>query len=162
MAISIARRVPPGGGIVIGIILGIMLWLSLIGIAKAQAPAAAQKFYVFVDTTGIAPLGPPNIYITWVFAKATPTAYPSSGILVAWDCDKGLVKRLAQVVYHMTTDSTGVTGNIEEVYREWQEVTDERAADLVCRIGPTHGVGTTTQQPDSIKVVKPQSPYSDA
>lgn len=131
---------PPGGGILIGIILGIMLWLSLIGIAKAQTPAP-QTFYVFVDTAGVSPVqGNPGIYITWVFAKATPKAYPSSGILVMWDCgaETRMVKRIAQVVYHMNADSTGVTGNIEEVNRPWQEVTDTRMADLVCRLGPEH------------------------
>ena len=140
MAHTIERRVPPGGGIVIGIVLGIMLWLSLISIARAQEPAQRQ-FLVFVDTAGVAPVAnEPGMYITWVFAKSTPTSYPSSGILVMWDClhSPRIVKRIAQVVYHMTPDSTGVTGNIEEVNRPWQEVTDERMADLVCRIGSDH------------------------
>lgn len=151
-----ARRVPPGGGIVIGLILGIMLWLSLIGIARAQEPAPKQTWYVFVDTAGVARVGPPGIYITWVFAKATPRAYPSSGILVAWDCNEPrMVKRLAQVVYKMNKDSTGVVGMPQEVDRPWQPITDERMANLVCEIGATRPEST-------VGPTKPQSPYSDA
>lgn len=155
MALTLpARRVPPGGGIVIGLILGIMLWLSLIGIARAQEPVTEkQQFLVYVDTAGIVPVpNAPNVYITWVFAKATPLAYPSSGILVAWDCSAPrMVKRLAQVIYSMNADSTGVVGSPEEVDRPWQTVTDEFMADLVCGIGPTH-----TPRPVA------KSPYSDA
>ena len=152
------RRVPAGGGIVIGLILGIMLWLSLIGIARAQEPAKAQpQFLVFVDTAGVAPVegAGPGIYITWVFAKATPTSYPSSGVLVAWDClhRPRMVKRLAQVVYAMRPDSAGVVGVPQEVDRPWQPATDERMANLVCEIGPTHVY---------VDPPKPVSPWSDA
>jgi len=94
------RRVPPGGGILIGIVLGLMLWASFAALARAQDPATKQSFLVYVDTAGIAPVGPPGIYITWVFAKESPNALPSSGVLVAWDCltRPRMVKRLAQVV----------------------------------------------------------------
>jgi hypothetical protein len=157
MALTLpARRVPPGGGLVIGIVLGIMLWLSLIGIARAQTPAEKQTFLVYVDTAGVSSVGV-GLYVTWVFAKASPNAYPSAGVLVAWDCLRRprMVKRLAQVVYRMTPDSAGVTGNIEEVDRPWQAVTDERMANLVCEIGPTHAPAVTVPE-------KPKSPYSDA
>jgi hypothetical protein len=112
--------------------------------AQAQAP---QQFYVFADTAGVSQVaGNPGMYITWVFAKASPNAYPSSGVLVMWDClhSPQLVKRIAQVVYHMTADSTGVTGDIEEVLRDWQPVTDERLAAMVCRVGSQHD-GTYNQ-----------------
>lgn len=105
---------------------------------RAQAP---QQLYVFADTAGIAPIaGNPGMYVTWVFAKASPTSLPSSGVLVAWDCfhKPQLVKRLAQVVYHLTADSAGVTGSIEEVDRDWQPVSDDRLAEMVCRIGAQH------------------------
>jgi hypothetical protein len=153
---STERRVPPGGGLVIGLVLGVLLWLALVGIATAQEPAPKQTWYVFVDTAGVAAVAP-GIYMTWVFAKATPRAYPSSGILVAWDCDSKprMVKRLAQVVYKMNNDSTGVFGTPTEVDRPWQPVTDERMANLVCEIGPTHG-------PATVEPTKPQSPYWDA
>jgi hypothetical protein len=158
VALTYERRVPPGGGIVIAAILSIILWLAFIGVARAQEPAKQQPtFLVYVDTAGVAPVGAPGIYITWVFAKASPNAYPSSGVLVAWDClnKPRLVKRLASVVYHMTADSAGVTGNIQEVERPWQAVTDEHMADLVCEIGPTH-------KPSVVVPSKPKSPYSDA
>jgi hypothetical protein len=157
MASTIERRVPPGGGIAIGIILGLLLWAAFFTLASAQEPAPKQTWYVFVDTAGVARVGPPGIYITWVFAKATPKAYPSSGILVAWDCNARprMVKRLAQVVYKMNKDSTGVFGSPIEVDRPWQPVTDERMANLVCEIGATRG-------PAMVEPTKPQSPYSDA
>lgn len=135
-----ARRVPPGGGFIIGIIISIVLWLAFIGVARAQEPAP-QQFLVYVDTAGVAPIeGNPGMYITWVFAKATPTAYPSSAVLVVWDCahNPRLVKRIAQVVYQMRPDSLGVVGVPEEVERPWQPVTDERMADLICRLGGEH------------------------
>ena len=115
--------------------------LILLTIRPVHAQQQQQQFYVFADTAGIAPItGHPGMYATWVFAKASPEALPSSGILVAWDClhSPRMVKRLAQVVYQMTTDSTGVIGSIEEVDREWQEVSDQRLSDLVCRIGAQH------------------------
>ena len=144
------RRVPPGGGIVIGIILGILLWLSLIGIARAQDSAPGVQdlvtppLQVFVDSAGISRVEP-GIYITWVYAKATATSLPSSGVLVMWNCDTmpRQVKRIAQVVFSLTPDSTNVVGMIEEVDRPWQDVTNERMADMVCRVGPEHD-GTAT------------------
>jgi hypothetical protein len=140
------RRVPPGGGILIGLVIGIMLWLSLIGIANAQTfkTQEPQQFYIFADSAGISPMpGMVNTYVTWVYARATPTSYPSSGVLVAWDCTAKKVKRLAQVKYQMRADSTGVFGDIVEVDRDWQDVSDERLAMMVCRVGPEHD-GTAT------------------
>lgn len=154
---STDRRVPPGGGIVIAIIVALLFWSAFFTLAAAQEPAPKQTWYVFVDTAGVVPVpGAPDVYVTWVFAKATPTSYPSSGILVAWDCKAPrMVKRLAQVVYQMNRDSTGVVGTPVEVDRPWQLVTDERMANLVCEIGATRPAPTSGP-------TKPQSPYWDA
>lgn len=122
------------------IVAALLILLAFISApAQAQTPQPQQQFYIFADTAGIASVeGAPDVYMTWVFAKASPTSLPSSGVLVAWDCAQHLVKRLAQVKYELTSDSTGVSGNIEEVDRPWQGVSDERLESLVCTIGPTH------------------------
>jgi hypothetical protein len=129
--------------VLVATILTAMLLVVTMG--NAQEPAQQQpQFLVYADTAGISPVeGQPNVYVTWVFAKATPTSYPSSGVLVAWDCKVGMVKRLAQVVYQMHPDSLGVFGVPEEVDMPWVPITDPRLAQLVCRIGPEHA-GTAT------------------
>lgn len=112
-----------------------------------------QKFLVAVDTAGIMEAGP-NVYTTWVFALSSPTSYPSSGIMVAWDCANKKVRRLAHVVYQWNDTKTGVAGPIVEDNLPWVEVTDQRLYDLVCRIGPTHG-------PSVVKPTKPEPKQSD-
>jgi hypothetical protein len=133
------RRVPPGGGILIGLVLGIMLWLSLAAIATAQAPTE-QKFLVAVDTAGIAATGP-NTYATWVYALSTPTSFPSSGILVEWDCTKKQVRRIAQVKYRLNADSSGVEGPVQMVNGPWMPISNSRMFALVCSVGPQHEAG---------------------
>jgi hypothetical protein len=126
----------------------------LLFLLSTCAPASAQEtserqWYIAVDTAGISRVAP-DTYVTWVFAKATPTSFPSSGIIVAWDCKARKVKRLAQVKYHLSPDSTTVTGDIEEVNQPWVPVSDERMYQLVCSIGAT--------RPDS--VIEPVIPKS--
>jgi hypothetical protein len=116
----------------------------------AQAPASKQKFHIAIDTAGVMETGE-NIYTTWVFALATPTSWPSSGILVAFDCKNRLVKRLAHVVYSMKADGDGVEGPIVEDQGEWQQIAIPEMFELVCRIGPTHGPS----------VVEPTYPKTD-
>jgi hypothetical protein len=142
------RRVAHGGGCVIALLVSLVLWMFVfVGVSHAQAPTFTpqnQQFFIFADTAGVTPMpGLPNVYVTWVYARATPTSWPSSGVLVAWDCQAHKVKRLAQVKYQMRSDSTGVFGNIEEVIRDWQDVSDERLAMMVCHVGPEHD-GTAT------------------
>lgn len=138
------------------LILTVAALLLLVTGLSAQQPT---KFLIFADTAGISPTGFPGTYMTWVFAKATPKAWPSSAVLVVWDCTKHQVKRVAQVKYEMKPDSSGVTGLIEEIDRPWQPVTDERLATLVCAIGPQHAAAAKDTTP---AVVKPRSPYSES
>lgn len=154
------RRVVHGGGVVIGLILALLLWL--IGIATVLSllarPVHAQSpqrpFYIFADTAGVSAIGD-SVYITWVFAKATPTSLPSSGVLVGFDCKAGLVQRYAHVVYEMASDSSGVTGPIVVDTTGWVPMSNPELFKLVCSIGPTH---VPLPILDSVPV-KPQSPY---
>jgi hypothetical protein len=116
---------------------------------------ATGKFHIAVDTAGVMPMGPAGVYVTWIYALATPTSWPSSGILVAFDCQNRKVKRLASVVYSMKADSTGVEGPIYEYEGEWVDVSIPRLFDLVCAIGPTHGPSVVEPT-----VPKAGSPYS--
>lgn len=107
--------------------------------ALSQAPAHTDpSLQIAVDTAGIALAGP-DVYITWVYAVAGPKSWPSSGILVAFDCRERKVKRLAHVMYKMKSDSSGVEGPIIEDNLPWVDVTIPALYDLVCKIGPTHG-----------------------
>ncbi|MCC2626590.1 MAG: hypothetical protein K0S14_240 [Thermomicrobiales bacterium] len=110
----------------------------LLGLLAGPLVAQDQKFHVAVDTAGVSPVGD-NIYTTWVYALATPTSFPSSGILVAFDCANRKVKRLAHVVYQWNADSSGVEGPIVEDNGAWMDVSIPALYDLVCRVGPTHG-----------------------
>lgn len=121
------------------VILAIAFLLGLlVSPAFGQSPVS-QKFHVAVDTAGVSEYPPGSgIYITWVYALATPTSWPSSGILVAFDCRGKRVKRLAHVVYQMNADSTGVEGPVVEDYGEWQSISIPKLFDLVCSVGPSH------------------------
>jgi hypothetical protein len=134
------RRVPPGGGILIGIVLGLLLWLSLIGLAVAQdSTTTPSKFLVAVDTAGISAVpGSPNVYTTWVFALSTPKSFPSAGILVEWNCASEKVRRVAQIKYEQIEGGKGYRGDLVEVNGPWVAITNRRMYDLVCRIGPQH------------------------
>jgi hypothetical protein len=129
----------------------------LAGPLAAQAPATKQRFEIAVDTAGISEVAP-NVYTTWVFARATPTSWPSSGILVAFDCQNRKVKRLAHVVYSLKPDSSGVEGPIYEDEGEWMDVSIPRLYDVVCSIGPTHGpsVVEPTPGPESPHIMDPR------
>lgn len=119
----------------------IALAFLLPSLLRAQAPAANPPLLIFVDTAGVVAWPDGNdVYATWIFAKATPTSLPSSGILVAFDCGKHLVKRLAHVVYHLSPgDSTSVTGQIVEDNGGWVDVSIPRLFKLVCDLGREHG-----------------------
>jgi hypothetical protein len=152
------RRVPPGGGIVIGLVLGLLMWAGLAALAAAQEnDPNPTRFEIAVDTAGIMPVGP-NMYVTWIFARESPKHHPVSGIIVAFDCTNKRVKRLAQVKYEMQKDGT-IGGAIQEVERPWQAVTDSRVYDLVCSIGPTHPESVV--EPTTPRE-RPRNPYSDA
>jgi hypothetical protein len=132
------RRVPPGGGIVIGVVLGLLMWASLAVLASAQ-DSTRTKFLVAVDTAGIVAVpGTDSVYTTWVFALATPTSFPSSGILVEFDCARNKVRRMVQVKYELNSDGKGVRGDLVEVNGPWVPVTNPRLFNLVCTIGPIH------------------------
>lgn len=139
-------------------------WLSLLLLAIAVTPAMAQapaatknpKLSIFVDTAGVSRVMS-DIYVTWVFAKASPNALPSSGVLVAFDCKNSVVKRLAHVVYHLNSDSTGVTGTIVEDNQTWVAVSIPALYELVCAIGPTHADAMSTPSTPQMEP-QPQEP----
>jgi hypothetical protein len=122
-------------GISLAFLLGLMS-LPLVlahGQAKAVQPPT-PKLMIFVDTAGVSRAGD-DVYVTWVFAKAGPNTPPSSGILVAFDCGRHMVRRLAHVVYHLTPDSTAVTGNVAPDDGPWVTVSIPKLFDMVCEIG---------------------------
>lgn len=106
--------------------------------ATVHAQAAAPTFYVFADTAGAAPVGD-SVYLTWVFAKTSPTSLPSSGVLVNFDCRHDKVQRTAHVVYHPTGDSSTATGDVVADTTGWVPVSNRRLFDLICQVGPAHG-----------------------
>lgn len=123
-------------------VFGALLLLSFIWAAslRAQAPAASPKnppLLVFVDTAGVAPIAD-DVFVVWTFAKATPSSWPSSGVLVAFDCGRKMVRRLAHVVYRLRPDSLGVEGDILEDQLPWQTISIPKMFDLVCAVGRQH------------------------
>jgi hypothetical protein len=126
-----------------------------------QVASPVPQLQIFVDTAGVSTFAAmeedsaghkvvtehPGVYMTWVFAKATATSLPSSGVLVAFDCRGRKVKRLAHVVYRLSADRQNVEGAIEVDDREWQEPTIPRMMDMVCRIGPTHAPAVVAPTP---------------
>lgn len=115
---------------------------------RAQtAHPVTPTLQIFVDTAGVSRVGD-DVYVTWVFAKATPTALPSSGILVTFDCGRHMVRRLAHVVYHLAPDdSTKVAGAIEDDNGPWSTVSIPALFDLVCDVGRAHGEGDAFTAP---------------
>jgi hypothetical protein len=153
------RRVPPGGGIVIGLVLGLLMWAGIAALAAAQEnDPNPSRFEIAVDTAGIMPVAP-DVYATWIFARESPKHHPVSGILVAFDCQKQKVARMAQVKYELQPDGS-IGGAIQEMpMLQWVPVTNPRMFALVCSIGPTHPesvVKPTTPRE------RPRNPYSDA
>jgi hypothetical protein len=149
------RRVPPGGGIVIGLALGLLMWACITVLAKAQEPMTrdtSRQWFISLDTLGISPVPGTEgqgIYTTWVFAQETPTSFPSSAILVAWDCPNKLVRRFEQIKYEM--DSTGVIrGATRDVNMPWVAVVDPRMFSLVCTVGPQHEAAMREGEDDSL------------
>ena len=100
--------------------------------AHAQAPK--PQFYTYVDTANVAAVAP-GTYVTWVYALSTPTSYPSSAIMVAFDCRARKVKRLYHIVYQMRDDSLGVVGPIVEDTGDWVPVSVPRTYEVVCSAG---------------------------
>jgi hypothetical protein len=151
------RRVPPGGGIVIGIVLGLLMWAGIVALASAQT--TPQKFLVAVDTAGISAVpGQPNVYTTWVFALSTPKSFPSSGILVEWKCGSELVRRVAQIKYEQIEGGKGYRGDLVEVNGPWVAITNRRMYDLVCRIGPEHDASDAWKNGDDRPGIVPARP----
>jgi hypothetical protein len=140
-------------------------------VIEAQAKAQTNPhLQVFVDTAGIVAISPPELpathtsYLTWVFAKAGPGSYPSSGILVAFDCTGQKVRRISHVVYKMNDTNTGVTGDIVDDDSGWVAMTDPRLMTIVCSIGKAHSAQRQPWKPtptDTTKTPKPKSPYSE-
>lgn len=139
-------------------------WVSLLLLALAVTPLMAQDseragppivknptLMIFADTAGVARVAD-NIYVTWIIARATPTSLPSSGVLVAFHCTAHRVKRLAHVVYHLTTDSTGVVGNFESDNLPWVAPSIPHLFDLVCSVGATR---------ETNPVYRPEAPTVD-
>lgn len=127
-----------------------------------QAQAPQPKLQIFVDTAGVAAAQTPGVYVTWIFAKAGPQTFPSSGILVAFDCNKQMVKRLAHVVYKINADSSTVSGPVIEDDQSWVAPTIPTLFNLVCSTGAAHARKNTMAEPTQPPAVKPQSPYFKA
>lgn len=125
------------------LLVGAVLWLSLVALAVAQTQ---PKLEIAVDTAGISRIGD-SVYTTWVFSRANAHSYPSSGIIVEFDCKTSKVRRTAQVKYELKADSTGVWGPLVEVNGPWVPVTIPRLFNLVCTIGPTHNDHTNDPEP---------------
>lgn len=105
--------------------------------AQAQEAPKDQKFMIVLDTAGVAATGP-DIYTTWVYAVTSPTSYPSSAILVAFDCTHQKVMRLAHVVYRWNATKTGIEGPvIEETNPAWVDISIPKMFEKVCSIGRT-------------------------
>lgn len=115
------------------------------GMAQAPGTTDHPTFLTFVDTAGVAPIGP-DIYVTWIFAMTSPTSFPSSGILVAFDCQARKVARLKHVVYRWNADSTGVEGPIVDDPGTWVDVKVPETFDLVCRLGREHAAAQANDE----------------
>jgi hypothetical protein len=139
------------------VLLGLLAGLAVGG--AAQAPEQ-PKFGIYVDTAGVSAVAP-DIYVTWIFAKASPKAFPSSGILVAFDCENHLVQRLAHVVYRLTPDGRSVTGEVVEDQGGWVSVSIPELFNLVCAIGATRPAPSFRGGEPPARE-RPRSPYSDA
>jgi hypothetical protein len=103
------------------------LLVSPLGAQEPEQP----KLGIYVDTAGVSAVAP-DVYVTWVFAKASPTSWPSSGVLVAFDCESHQVMRVAHVVFKARTDGEpGVTGDIVEDQGGWVSVSIPEMFNLV-------------------------------
>lgn len=118
------------------------LLLTALGLA-APLTAQAPRFLVYADTAGASAVGD-SVYLTWIFAKATPTGLPSSGILVGFDCRHDQVQRVAHVVYHLAPDSVSAEGATVADSADWVPVSNRPLFDLICRVGPGHGTTAAT------------------
>jgi len=109
---------------------------------EKTTPSQNPKFTIYVDTAGVAPLPTVGQYITWIYAKTSDDAPPSSGVLVAFDCKAHEVMRVAHVVFHLAKDGKSVEGEIvEEAAPEWVPVTNPAVFDKVCEVGAEHARG---------------------
>jgi hypothetical protein len=103
-----------------------------------------------------------SVYVTWVFARESPNHHPVSGLIVGFDCRKGLVARIAQTKYTLMPDGT-FFGPIEEMpMLKWVPVSNPRMFALVCAIGPTHGtVKDHFRQPEVPKLQPGRQDWRD-
>ena len=113
----------------------------LLALFAPRAVAQGQKFLIRVDTAGVMPYpGQNHAYVTWVYALSSPTSFPSSAILVAFDCAGKKVMRLAHIKYQWNATKTGVEGPVvTEEHPEWVDISIPEMFAVVCRVGPTHG-----------------------
>jgi hypothetical protein len=127
---------------IVALLFSLFVWGSLFGALRGEAQQTrdtSRAWLVYADTAGISAVpGKPGVYTTWVFAKESPTSFPSSGLIVEWDCANGKVRRVAQIKYELAADSTVITGQLQEVNGPWVEPVDPRLYALVCTLGPQH------------------------
>lgn len=135
----------------LALFLGLLL-APLVRLHGQQQPTAKPdkpEYSIYVDTLGVQrwPEGP-NTFVTWVFAAQGDDYPPVSAVLVAFDCDGHMVRRLAQVVY-TPADSTHAPGVVEEVNGPWQTVSIPELFDMVCQIGEALPFNDDPLSPDS-------------
>ena len=108
----------------------------------AQAPGTTPAFQIFVDTAGVSAIpDSQQQYVTWIYARQSEQAPPVTGVLVAFDCGKHLVNRIAHVVFHPVKNANGtfdVSGKVEYDNGGWVAVHNEAMFTLVCSVGAEH------------------------
>lgn len=121
-------------------VVAMLAMLAVLGASTAVAQDKAENnppLQIYVDTAGVSRMAP-DTYITWVFAKAGPNTWPSSGLIVGFDCKNRKVRRLAHVVYQLRPDGLGVTGDIVEDDLPWVDVKYPEMLRIVCEVGKNH------------------------
>lgn len=119
-------------------VVALAFLLGTVAPLHAQAPGTTPTFYTFVDTAGVAAVpDSTDQYLTWIYAREGPTVPPASGILVMFDCEKQLVKRVAHIVYQRLGDST-YSGPTMYDSTGWVPVSVPPTFQLVCSIGAKH------------------------
>lgn len=116
--------------------------------ASAQtAPATKPVLFLFADTAGVSAVAH-DVYITWVWAKASDNAQPVAGALVGFDCGKQLVKRFYRERFvPWTSDSLLVRGEIKPDSTAWVPIHYPKMFTLVCSAGRSHGIDPNLPQP---------------
>lgn len=115
------------------VLLGALLVLAV----QLHAQSAQPRLLIYADTAAAHADGP-GTYTTWVYAKAGPNTFPSSGVEVAFDCVHRQVRRLSKVVYGWNADSTGVDGPILPDTTDWMPPHYPKLLEMVCLAGQDH------------------------